>query len=63
MTHPLVSQLRFARAELERALAGVTDAEAHRRFERLNCMSWMVGHLTNQKFVGDIGVEAPYRPE
>lgn len=49
MTHPLVTQLRFARSELRRALAGVTDEEARRRFEPLNCISWMVGHLANQE--------------
>lgn len=45
MTHPLVTQLRFARHEFQRALEGVTDEEARRRFEPMNCMSWMVGHL------------------
>ena len=49
MTHPLVTQLRFARSELVRALDGVTDEEARRRFKRMNCISWMVGHLANQE--------------
>jgi len=49
MTHPLVIQLRFARSELVRALDGVTDEEARRRFESMNCLSWMVGHLANQE--------------
>ena len=49
MTHPLVTQLRFARSELVRALDGVTDEEARRRFESMNCLSWMVGHLANQE--------------
>jgi uncharacterized damage-inducible protein DinB len=49
MTHPLVTQLRFARNELVRALDGMTDEEARRRFEPMNCISWMVGHLANQE--------------
>jgi hypothetical protein len=44
MTQPLVIQLRFARNELMRALEGVSDEEARRRFEPMNCISWMVGH-------------------
>ncbi len=44
MTQPLVIQLRFARSELRRALDGVSDEEARRRFEPMNCISWMAGH-------------------
>ena len=32
MPHPLVLQLRFTRSEFKRALEGVTDAEARKRF-------------------------------
>lgn len=46
---PLVQQLRFARSELVRALDGVTDDEARRRFEPMNCISWNVGHLAWQE--------------
>jgi hypothetical protein len=49
MTHPLVDQLRFARSEFVRALVGVDDAEARRRLEPMNCLSWMVGHLADQE--------------
>ncbi len=49
MTHPLVIQLRFARLEFVRCLEGVTDEEARRRFEPMNCISWLVGHLANQE--------------
>lgn len=49
MTHPLVTQLRFARREFVRALDGVTDDEARRRFEPINSISWMVGHLASQE--------------
>lgn len=49
MVHPLVTQLRFTRGELVRCLEGVSDVDARRRFEPMNCMSWIVGHLANQE--------------
>jgi uncharacterized damage-inducible protein DinB len=49
MTHPLVTQLRFTRSELRRALDGVSGADARRRLEPMNCVSWMIGHLANQE--------------
>ena len=47
--HLLVSQLRFARRELVRALKGVSEEDAVRRIQPMNCISWMVGHLANQE--------------
>jgi len=47
--HPLVQQLRFTRSEFRRALGGVTEEEARRRFLPLNCISWNVGHLAWQE--------------
>ncbi len=49
MTHPLIDQLRFTRSEWLRALEGVTAAEALRRFEPMNSIGWIVGHLTWQE--------------
>jgi hypothetical protein len=49
LPHPLVDQLRFARAEFARALAGVSDEDARRRLEPMNCLSWMIGHLADQE--------------
>lgn len=49
MPHPAVEQLRFTRAEFQRALKGVTDEEARRRFMPMNCISWIVGHLAAQE--------------
>src|SRR6478736_3923474 len=49
MPHPLVTQLQFARSEFKRGLAGITDEEARRRFEPINCISWMVAHLASQE--------------
>ncbi|CAN5575926.1 hypothetical protein BH10CHL1_BH10CHL1_12860 [soil metagenome] len=49
MVHPLVDQLRFTRSEWLRALNGITDAEARRRFQPMNCISWNIGHLAWQE--------------
>ncbi len=49
MTHPLVTQLHFARSEFQRGLEGVTPEQAAHRFEPMNCISWIVGHLANQE--------------
>lgn len=49
MPYPLVSQLRFTRREFLRAIKGVTEAEARKRFRPMNCLSWNVGHLAWQE--------------
>jgi uncharacterized damage-inducible protein DinB len=49
MPHPLVIQLRFTRAEFQRGLKNVTPEEAVRRFEPINCISWIIGHLAWQE--------------
>src|SRR5207253_8543682 len=49
MTHPLVSQLHFTRSEFQRALEGLTDDEARRRFLPMNCIAWNIGHLAWQE--------------
>jgi hypothetical protein len=49
MSHPLVEQLRFARSEFVRGLDGVSADDACHRFEPMNCISWIVGHLANQE--------------
>lgn len=49
MPHPLVAQLRFTRSEFERALVGVTDADARHRLLPMNCLSWNIGHLAWQE--------------
>lgn len=45
MIHPLVSQLRFTRHEWSRALRGLDDADARIRFDPMNSISWIVGHM------------------
>ena len=49
MTHPYVSQLRFARSEFTRSLESLSAEDAVKRLEPMNCISWMVGHLANQE--------------
>ena len=49
MTHPLVTQLRFTRSEWVRGLKAVTADEASRRFEPINPIAWMIGHLAWQE--------------
>jgi uncharacterized damage-inducible protein DinB len=48
-SHPLVTQLRFARGEFVRCLEGVTPEDAVRRLMPMNCLSWIVGHLASQE--------------
>ena len=49
MAHPLVLQLQFTRQEFQRALEGITAEDAIKRFEPMNCLSWIVGHLAAQE--------------
>ena len=49
MTHPLVTQLHFARSEFVRCLEGLSDEDARRRLMPMNCISWMIGHLAVQE--------------
>ena len=49
MTHPLATQLRFARSEFSRGLEGISDEEARQRFLPMNSISWMIGHVANQE--------------
>src|SRR5215468_1520503 len=49
MPHPLVLQLRFTRSEFQRALEGISDADARQRIMPMNCISWNIGHLAWQE--------------
>jgi hypothetical protein len=49
MPHPHVTQLRFARQELRRGLAGLSAEDAVRRLQPMNAISWMIGHLASQE--------------
>lgn len=45
MTHPLVTQLRFTRSELGRAMHGISHEDGERRILPMNSLGWMVAHL------------------
>lgn len=45
MAHPIVDQLRFARAEFRRGLRGVPEADGLRRLEPMNSIGWIVAHM------------------
>jgi hypothetical protein len=47
--HPMVLQLRFARAEFMRGLRNLEQTDATTRLGRMNCISWNVGHLAWQE--------------
>jgi hypothetical protein len=49
MAHPLVEQLRFARSEFRRCLAGVTDEDATKRLLPMNSLGWIICHLAGQE--------------
>ena len=49
MAHTMVEQLRFARRELQRCVAGVTAQEARVHHGQMNCISWIVGHLATHE--------------
>jgi hypothetical protein len=40
MSHPLVDQLRFTRAEFIRGVKRVSDEDGRRRFLPMNCLAW-----------------------
>src|SRR5512143_615841 len=45
MAHPRVEQLRFARSEWQRGLAGLSEVDAGIRYLPMNSISWTVGHM------------------
>ncbi len=47
--HPLVRQLYFTRSEFKRALKGLSEEDACKRIQPMNCISWNVGHLAWQE--------------
>jgi hypothetical protein len=49
MIHPLMLQLRFTRSEFKRGLQGISDADARRRLDPMNSISWNIGHLAWQE--------------
>ena len=61
--HPLIIQLRFTRSQFMSAVRGVDDADARKRIDPMNCLSWNVGHLAWQEqryFLGFGMDQQPY---
>ena len=49
MPHPMMTQLRFTRAEFARGLQQLSEEDACRRILPMNSISWNVGHLAWQE--------------
>ena len=49
MAHPLVEQLRFARSEFQRCLAGVSEEDGVIRLLPSNSIGWTVAHMATQE--------------
>jgi len=47
--HTLVQMQHLTRKEFERNLQGLTDEDARKRIEPMNCISWIVAHVANQQ--------------
>lgn len=47
--HLLVQMYNLARREFERNLNGLTDGDARKRIEPMNCISWIIGHVSWQQ--------------
>ena len=47
--HTLVQMYNITRKEFERNLNGLTDEDARKRIEPMNCISWIIGHVANQQ--------------
>jgi hypothetical protein len=46
--HTLVQMLNLTRKEFERNLEGMTDEDARKRIEPMNCISWIIAHVACQ---------------
>lgn len=46
--HTLVAMHYLARKEFERNLRGLTDEDARKRVEPMNCISWIIAHVASQ---------------
>ncbi|MDP6422209.1 MAG: DinB family protein [SAR202 cluster bacterium] len=47
--HTLVQMQRIARMEFVRGLQGLSDEDARKRVEPMNCISWQIGHVAYQQ--------------
>jgi hypothetical protein len=65
MTHPLVEQFRFTRAEWLRGLEGLSEDDAAQHIGPMNCISWTVGHFAwhEQKYWLELAQNRTIFPE
>lgn len=47
--HTLVQMYHLTRKEFERNLTGLTEEDARKRIEPMNCIGWIIGHVANQQ--------------
>lgn len=47
--HTLVQLQHLSRMEFERGLQGLSEEDARKRIEPMNCISWIVAHVANQQ--------------
>lgn len=52
MTHPLVLQYQFAREKWQELLANMPETHAHKKYGRMNTISWTVAHLGHVEQMG-----------
>ena len=48
--HTLVDMLDISRKEFIRNLKGLTDEDARKCIEPMNCISWIIAHVANQHY-------------
>ena len=46
--HVLSEMVKLSRTEFERNLTGLSDEDARKRLEPMNCISWIIAHVANQ---------------
>ena len=46
--HTLTEMLELSRKEFDRNLVGLTDEDARKRIEPMNCISWIIAHVAYQ---------------
>lgn len=64
--HPLVEMQHVTRAEFLRGIEGLSDEDARRRVEPMNCISWLVGHVAwheHVRFVAWPRITEPEPPQ
>jgi hypothetical protein len=48
--HPLVEIQHTTRKEIERILVGLSDEDAQKRVQPMNCISWIIAHIAQNQY-------------